>query len=323
MPTRNAVHVDAILSNISIAYMQSDDSFIASRVFPNVPVEKASGLFYKYNQNDWLRDEAQKRADTTESAGSGYTLGQDSYSTDVWAFHKDVGDQVLSNTDSVLSPITDATNFVASRLLLRQERDFSEKFFKAGVWSNNLTGTPTGSGGTEYVHFDDYASSDPIGEIEKAKELVAAKTGFEVNTIVLGKRVFLALKNHPEIIDRIKYTSSENVTTDLIARLFDIDRLFVGKSLFAANKEGAAADTQYNFSNGILLTHSATAPGLLTPSAGYTFTWNGISDGTGLSVGTRQFRLEEIAAERIESQVAWDNKVVAPDLGVFLANAVS
>ena len=42
-PTPRDVHVDAALTNISIAYKQSDDAFVAEKVFPVVPVGKQSG----------------------------------------------------------------------------------------------------------------------------------------------------------------------------------------------------------------------------------------------------------------------------------------
>ena len=62
-PSLNQVHVDAILTNISVAYMQKAENFIADKVFPAVPVDKKSNLFFKYNKNDWFRDEAKKRAE--------------------------------------------------------------------------------------------------------------------------------------------------------------------------------------------------------------------------------------------------------------------
>jgi hypothetical protein len=68
-PTQNQVHVDAILTNISVAYFQQNQNFIATRVFPVVPVSKQSDKFFTYTKNDWFRDEAQRRADATESAG--------------------------------------------------------------------------------------------------------------------------------------------------------------------------------------------------------------------------------------------------------------
>jgi hypothetical protein len=61
----------------------------------------------------------------------------------------------------------------------------------------------------------------------------------------------------------------------------------------------------------------------LTPSAGYSFQWRGVSEGLGLTVGTKQYRLEQNAATYIESQVAFDNKLVASDLGYFFATCVA
>jgi hypothetical protein len=322
-PGFNASHIDAVLTNLSVAYMQSQDNYIAHKVFPVVPVDKASGLYFKYNQNDWLQDVAQKRADATESVGSGYNVGTDSYSTDVWAFHKDVGDQVMQNATSPLSPLTDATNFVASRLLLRQEVDFANTYFKTGVWGTDLTGVASAPSANQFIQFNDYTNSTPISTIEAAKENVAGVTGYDVNKIVLGKQVFNALKNHPNIIDRIKYTSANVVTEELLARYFGVDEVIVARTLVASNKEGQTDAVQYIYPKSILLCHSAPNPGLLTPSAGYTFSWNGITGTSGLTVGTYQIRMENLKATRIESQAAWSNKVVAPNLGVFMASAVA
>lgn len=325
MPTPGfaASHIDAVLTNISVAYMQASENFIAQKVFPVVPVDKASGLYFKYNQGDWLRDEAAKRADATESVGSGYNVGTDNYSTDVWAFHKDVGDQVVRNATSPLSPMTDATNYVASRLLLRQEVDFANTYFKTGVWGQDLTGVASAPGANQFIQFNDYVNSTPIDTIENAKELIAGVTGYDANTMVLGKQVFNKLKNHPNIIDRIKYTSSNVVTTDLLARYFGVDQVLVARTLVNGAKEGQADAPAYVYPKGILLCHSAPNPGLLTPSAGYTFSWNGVTGASGLTVGTYQIRMEELKATRIESEAAWANKVVAPNLGVYMANVVA
>ena len=41
-PTQTDVHVDAILTNISVAYMQSQSAYVANTIFPTVPVSKQS-----------------------------------------------------------------------------------------------------------------------------------------------------------------------------------------------------------------------------------------------------------------------------------------
>ena len=38
-PNLNNVHIDAILTNISVAYQQAQRNFIAQQVFPIVPVD--------------------------------------------------------------------------------------------------------------------------------------------------------------------------------------------------------------------------------------------------------------------------------------------
>ena len=137
-PHINSVHVDAILTNISVAYLQNQDNFIADKVFPVIPVDKKSDKYFLYTKNDWFRDEAQRRAPGTESAGGGYNLSTATYSTDVYAFHKDVDDQTVANADAPLNPLREATEFVTRRLLLRRELQFVTDFFTTGVWADDV-----------------------------------------------------------------------------------------------------------------------------------------------------------------------------------------
>jgi hypothetical protein len=187
-PTSQQVHVDAILTNISVAYMQQQANFIASRVFPIVPVSKQSDKFFTYTKNDWFRDEAQRRADATESAGGGYGLSTDTYHADVFAFHKDIGDQTRANADAPIQVDREAAEFVTMRLLLKMETQFVSSFFTTGVW---------GTDDTPSNLWSDYTSSDPLGDVEDGKRAILSTTGFEPNTLVLGYDVFRSLKNHP------------------------------------------------------------------------------------------------------------------------------
>ena len=79
-PTMGQSHVDAVLTNISVAYAQQAGNFIADKVFPTVPVDKKSDKYFTYTKNDWFRDEAQRRGPGTEPAGGGYNLSTDTYS---------------------------------------------------------------------------------------------------------------------------------------------------------------------------------------------------------------------------------------------------
>lgn len=322
-PTLSQVHIDAPLTNLSVAYMQKQDNFIADKVFPIVPVDKKSNKFFVYRKNDWFRDEAQRRADGTESAGSGYNLDTDSYSADVWAFHKDVGDQVLNNADAPLTPLREASEFVTHRLMLRRELQFVSDYFTTGIWGTDETGVSGAPSSGQFKQWNDSAAT-PIDDIEDAKSAILGTTGFEANTLVLGYDVFKALKNHSSIVDRYKYTQAgAYVTEDLLAKVFGVDRVLVAKAVKATNNEGASGAYSFAFGKAALLCHVAPNPGLLTPSAGYTFAWTGVSEGLGTTLGISQFRMEHLKASRVEGQVAFDNKVVGADLGYFFTTAVA
>lgn len=313
-PTSNDVHVDAILTNISVAYIQDQASYIANRVFPLIPVEKQSDKYFTYNKGDWFRDEAQLRAPATESAGSGYTLATSTYSTQVYAFHKDVDDQVRANADTPLNPDRDATQFITQRMLMRQEVQWTSDFFTSGVWANDVTPSALWS---------NYTSSDPIGDVETGKATMLNSTGFLPNTMVVGYEVFRQLRHHPDIVDRVKYTSAENVTEDILARFFGVDRILVARAIRNTGAEGAANSFSNIAGKNAALYYVAPTPGILTPSAGYTFAWRGVSDGMGANIGITRFRMPELRADRIEAQMAWDNKVIGSDLGYFFASCVA
>lgn len=316
-PTTNDVHVDAILTNISVAYIQDQGNFIANQVFPSVPVEKQSDKYFKYTKGDWFRDEAQLRAPSTESAGSGYSLSTDTYSTSVYAFHKDVDDQVRANADNPLNPDRDATTFVTQRMLLRQEIDWNTNYFTTGIWDTDV------AGGSDFTVWSNYTSSDPIEDIETGKSTMLTNTGFMPNTLVLGYDVFRQLRHHPDIVDRIKYTSSEVPAEGILSRLFGVDRVLVTRGIKNSGAEGAADSFAQIHGKNAALYYVAPSPGLLTPSAGYQFAWRGVSDGMGQNIGISRFRMPELRADRIEAQMAWDYKVVSTDLGYFFSACVA
>ena len=313
-PTQSQVHVDAILTNISVAYFQQNTNFIATRVFPVVPVSKQSDKFFTYTKNDWFRDEAQRRADATESAGGGYNLSTDTYQADVYAFHKDIGDQTRANADAPINVDREASEFVTSRIALKMETQFVSNFFTTSIWGTDTTPSNLWS---------DYTSSDPIGDIETGKRTILSTTGYEPNTLVLGYDVFIQLKNHPDLVDRIKYTSSNILTEDVMASLFGVPRVMVAKSVKATNNEGATQAYAFNYGKNALLTYAAPSAGLLQPSGGYIMSWTGVSGGLGQTVGVSRMRMEQFKADRIEAEVAFDMKVIGTDLGYFFSACVA
>jgi hypothetical protein len=59
------------------------------------------------------------------------------------------------------------------------------------------------------------------------------------------------------------------------------------------------------------------------PSAGYTFSWTGYLGASDQGVRVKKFRMEELAADRVEAEMAYEQKMVAPDLGYFFEDAIT
>ena len=94
-----------------------------------------------------------------------------------------------------------------------------------GVWGKEYTGVASAPvAGTSFLQWND-AASDPIVNVEEWKEYMLGITGFIPNTLVIGYQVFRMLKQNAVIYNRIKYTNGDNITLDLLARLFEIDRM--------------------------------------------------------------------------------------------------
>lgn len=321
-PTGSDVHINVPLSNISIAYQNLQEEFVATTVFPIVPVEHKSNLYWKYKKGDWLRTVAEERAPATESVGSGWNMDQDQYLTRVFALHKDIADQDRANQDSpAINLDRDATQFVTRDLMLKREKDWVAKYFQPSVWANvDQTGAATAAA-NQFIQWN-RANSIPIEDIALQRIVMAELTGRTPNVLVIGARVFLAWKNHSEFLERIKYSQKGVVTLDLIAGLMDIDKVVVPYIIENTAAEGATDSFSFVYGKGALLAYAAPNPGIMQVSAGYTFSWNGYLGAGSLGTSVDKFRMPELKADRVEAEMAYDQKVVCTDLGVFFNTAV-
>jgi len=324
MPNMSNAHIDRALTNISVAYMQDASAFIADKVFPIIPVKRQSDVYYTYNKGDFMRDEAQLRGAATESAGGDYGVEAAApYYCRKHAFHKDVTPEERGNYDEPLNADTDATEFVAQKMLIRREMDWATKFFKPGIWGTELEGVGATPGDDQVLQWDK-DTSDPISDITGAAVTMASETGFKPNTLVLSPFAFNALKNHFDILDRIKYTQKGIVTTDLLATLFEVEHVYVAWSVVNTAVKGATDNIGFVMGKNALLCYSNPSPALKKPSAGYIFAWTGL-EGSG-SYGNRIIRLPldllGLGTERIEAEIAFDTQKVCADLGVFFKGIV-
>ena len=327
-PTASDVHVNVPLTNISIAWIQQQDAFVATKVFPNVPVQQQSNRYFTYQRDDFYRTEAAFRAPGTESAGSGWRIDNTpTYFADVLAIHKDVDDQIRANADSVISMDRDSTLWVSQQLLVKRDVDWAANYFTTGLWTGasggtDLTGVSGAPGANQFKQWDQ-AGSTPIEDIRAQRIAVASKTGYRPNVLVLSPKVWSVLQDHPEFLDRIKYTQKGLVSPDLLAAVLELDQVTIAWGVQSTNVESQTESTNFIFGKHALLAYSAPAPSLMTPTAGYTFSWVGYVGAGPMGNRISTFRMDHLKSDRVEGEMAYDMKVVAPELGVFFSSAVA
>lgn len=314
-PTSRQVHEDILLTNISIAYKVDLAMYIADKVFPNLPVQKQSNKYRIYDKNEWFLDDVQKLASGSQSAETGYGLSTDTYFADVFALGHVIDEQERANYDEPGDPDTDTTEFLTQKMMIRRERQWVDDYFKLGVWDTDKVGA------VDLARWSDQAGSDPKRQIQQGKNTVLTQTGFIPNGLVVGYDAHQALTRHPLIRDQFKYTSAESITQAMIAKYFELDDYHVSMAAVATNEENAATEVmQLIAGNNALLYYAPATPSLKKPSAGYTFTWSGLTGMNNLGIRTLNIPDPLRHGNKIEQQMAFDMKVVATDLGYFFSD---
>lgn len=331
--TPSQVHLDVPLSNLTLAYMQSEAGFLATQVFPTVSVSKQSDKYYIYDRAQFNRSgNRQKLAPRTAPEKIGMSLSNSSYFCDVYGLGTDFDDQTLANEDAVLDIRSAQANMLTFNMMIDREIDFMTNFFATGIWGTEVAGDASGSvGAGEVVYWDDYTNSTPITDVTNAIRATQLKSGgFKPNTLVLGKVVRDRLINHPDILARLNggatVTNTALVTDAKLAEIFGVERLLVSEAVHNTSAEGVAESNSFIAGNHALLVYTPSSAGLMTPAAGLTFTWDAVPgfsfDGITVERFTGEYLRREGIAEELQVKMAYDMKVVGPELGYFFKDIV-
>src|SRR6266545_976135 len=315
-PTPDAVHVNTLLTNISIAY--KNPSYIADQAFLPVTVNKQSGLVPKYDQSHWFRNAAEIRAPGTASRRGGFKVTKtDTYYCPRFSFGFEIPDELRDNQDEPFNMDRDGTNYVTEKGMLCREVAFATDFFASGKgWTDK-------AGGTDFTQWSDYSASAPLVDIEGYKDDMEAAIGQEPTRFIIGKQVYVQLKWHPDLNDTIKYTQRGVMTTELMASLMEIQQLLVGRAIQVSSAEGVAeASATYVriWGKSGLLLYTPAAPSIMLPAAGYTFVWARVPNALQY---IKRMRDDEKEVDIIEVNTYFDQNQTAAKAGTFLGTVVA
>lgn len=265
--------IDPVLTSVAQGYKQLD--LVGGMLFPQVTVGARAGNIITFGKEDFMLYATQRApGENTRRVQFGYsgsTFALVDYSLE-GALPIEI-QQEAAQTENGFSIDMGAMAIrkVSSIMALRLEYAQAQLARTAGNYGSNnkttLSGTSQWSDLTNGV-------SDPIKDVEAAKEAIRQATGKRPNVMVMGAAVMSKLRQHPKIIDRMKYTGRDVPTPEILSSLFGIANVIVGESIYS-NDAGTAFTDVWGKDVVIAYTELSSLADLGTPSYGYTYNLSG------------------------------------------------
>lgn len=257
--------VDPILSGVMQGY--SDQEFVGGKLFPQVPVNVAAGKVLEFGKEAFMQYATQRapgantKRITFGYQGKPFALEQHAIDAQVpREFLRDASQVPGIDLGSRAVRLTQKVNLrtleiqQAALAVNAANYDAQHKIALAGAtkWST--------------------ATGVPVTDIDNAREAIRSTCGQYPNVAVFGPPAFNSAKNNPNVIDRFKYTSNQVVSPQMLAALFQIEQIYVGKAVVSTDA-GVFSDI---WGNNVVLAYVPNVPqSMEEPSYGYTYTMEG------------------------------------------------
>lgn len=307
MPAEARRHVNQAINDLSIKVRQSQEEYQINKViFPEKNVEKMSDVYYVYNVADNFRTFHDIRANRSESNGiQELGLSQVTYNLAEHSLHEYVSDRDIENSDKAVSPIMDAMEDVQMGLIRNKELACAEMILTTAAYgSGNLLNLSSNS--WSYAT----TTSDPIEDMDIARENIQGAIGKVPNGMVLGFKDHNVLKDHSAILDRIKYSERGIVTEDILSAVFGLTNYTVGKGLYRTTAPGISATVALIFNNSAVVYYNEPNPGLKSSNFGMTLQRPGVS--------MKTIRDEHKASDKHEMSWFYEQRIVLSSAGFLI-----
>lgn len=317
MPNVQKVHIDKVLSNISLGY--KNEQLIADQIFLPVPVGKQSDRYYVWGKEAFrLEDDA--RAAGTEANEINWTFSTDTYFCEGHALRHAIADEEKQNADDEFDLESEAVELLTSKILLNKENNAARIMLDANNYDSGLVYNMGGS--NQPKKWSNFEDSDPILDIATAKEKVHKMSGVRLNTLVISETVYNVLKIHPKILKLFSGISPVSIATlEQIRLALGVDKILVGSALkSSANNPAQEDNLGYVWGNSAVLCYVPPKPGKKIQAFGYTFMWNKDGDGP---VQVRKWYEPSRRATIIEAERWYSHKIISKVAGFLFADAIT
>lgn len=257
--------IDPVLSTFAQGY--SDPEFTGGFLFPSVPVDVAGGQILEFGKESMRRYQTQRAPGTQIKRMQTGFLGRP-YALENHGFAGQV--PVENQRDALAVPGVDLGRRAMSSALAVVRRSLEIQQAAVALSTGNYDANHR-IALTGVAKWSDPASK-PITQISEYREAVRASCGRYPNLAHFSAVAWQGFINNPEVLDRIKHTQTGIVTEQIAAVLLQVERVVVGKAIYA-DAADAFADV---WGNSCVLAYVALgSKEKEEPSYGYTYTLRG------------------------------------------------
>jgi len=316
MPLHSEVHIDRPLSNFAVEYVNA--ALIAEGICPVVRVGNKSDKYATFEKKDRFTIPETIRGPKDYANEVDWSVGAGNYACIDRALRDFLSDALVANCDPGIDPRRRTTEFLTDLLLLDREVAIMTLVTTYGNYGSGYRVALTGGD-----RWDVPATSDPLANVETAK----AACFVPPNVCLMGADVWSALKQHPQILNRISGGASNSspamVTPQLVAELFEVDRVLIGRAKRNTANKGQTASFAYVWGKDVVLAYVAETPSLQDMSAFKTFRWNQMSTAVGYQVRSYRDEGKGGGGEWIEVETSDSIAAVCTDAAYLIDTVVS
>jgi len=255
--------IDPVLTTVAQGYVQPE--FVGMTIFPRVGVTTSGGQILEFGKEDFqIYNIRRSPGANTKRISFGY-LGKPfalfNDAVEVPVPREYLRDASVPGIDLASRAVNRAMKVVSLGL----EREQAALALDASQYPStnkiSLTGT---SKWTD-------PSANISQQIDTYKEAVRLQVGSYPNTLLLSAVAFKAGRNNSGVLDRTKYTSKDSITPEILASLWDLDKVVVGKAVTS----GPSGMSDVWGNNAILAYVPSIPTTMEEPSFGYTYCLEG------------------------------------------------
>lgn len=303
---QGSTRVDKALTNFSVQY--KDMEAIFPKFLPTIPVVKESDKYWIYNRDVTLTDS--RRANGAPANAVTWDASTSSYSVTEHSLKDSLTDRDRDNADNVFQLRVDTTEFLQAQIMRRQEFEVKKIIFTTTTFSNNV------SLDTNTSWVGNTTTSAPVQTVLSGTSVIVLNAGKRPNTMVMGNNAFDSLRENVNIQERIKYVQQSIITEKIIASLFDIQQVHVGRMALDSSQDGLAASLGFlwDTDKALLAFFGPTGRKMASAAVGF----RKLSKGNPWRV--KRWRDEEIEGDWIEVQSMFSPKATATLSGYLFSS---